>query len=270
MQSGVATRWPPVSSAHAPRSGAPGRLTSALSIPSRCRCSTGTALPATHPPALLSQPSTARSRRTPKYLPLPQPTSATTLPGCSDSRNARTFGHTAKRVDEKCDAMASYTCDVCEEGRRAMSSGRGAQGKGQPELSKHLHAHAPDARARLPPVPHGLLLLLLSAVLPHRLLLCWCCCCRCCCCYCLQPCWLHARCRQQGAAAAPAAHTGLTAAAAAAAAALPREAAAARHPGCHSTLGSCTCRGSHAPVARGSGSSISGCELVAAGPSTSL
>ena len=50
-------------------------------------------------PGLRSLPSTAMSERTPKYLPLPQPTSATTAPGSSDWMKARTLDAKRQKVD---------------------------------------------------------------------------------------------------------------------------------------------------------------------------
>lgn len=85
-------------------------------------------------PALLSQPSTARSMRTPKYLPLPQPTSATTLPEARLSRKARTLGHTANLVDEKCEAMMSYTCKCVTRTRQGERRWCGCGS----HVSKHL------------------------------------------------------------------------------------------------------------------------------------
>ena len=60
-----------------------------------------------------------RAAANPAHAPLPQPTSAMRAPGGRPSKNARTRGHTAKRVDAKCGAMALYTACTCCASRAA-------------------------------------------------------------------------------------------------------------------------------------------------------
>lgn len=64
----------------------------------------------THPPVLLSDPSTARSCLTPRYLPLPHPTSATTAPGARLSKKARTWGHRTAATNTQRQATPLPTC----------------------------------------------------------------------------------------------------------------------------------------------------------------
>jgi hypothetical protein len=54
-----------------------------------------------NPPALRSDPSTARSLRTAKYLPLPQPTSATTAAAGRASMKARTWQQQQQQQHQK-------------------------------------------------------------------------------------------------------------------------------------------------------------------------